>query len=80
MDKINSSMDGVPLPRLAVAIDDVPKMVGVKRTRIFEAVRKKEIMIRKAGRSSIIEFEELRRWVRSLPTKGRQPGNTPEAA
>jgi hypothetical protein len=63
-----------PLPRLAVTIDDAPKVVGVKRTRIFEAVRSKEITIRKAGRSSIVEIAELQRWLDSLPTKGRLPG------
>jgi hypothetical protein len=73
MDLSNSVQAADPLPRLAVAIDDASKVVGVSRTRIFEAVRSKEITVRKAGRSSIIEIAELQRWINSLPTKGRQP-------
>jgi excisionase family DNA binding protein len=58
---------------IAYSIEDAPQAVGVSRTRIFEAVRNKELTVRKAGRSTIIEADELKRWVRSLPTKGRQP-------
>ena len=58
---------------IAVAIEDAPQIIGVSRTRVFQAVRNKELTIRKAGKSSIIELAELRRWVASLPTKGRQP-------
>jgi hypothetical protein len=61
-------------PVLTVGIDDVPNVVrGVSRTRVFEAVRNEEITIREAGRSSLVEMDELRRWVKTLPTKGRQP-------
>jgi excisionase family DNA binding protein len=56
---------------IAVAIEDAPQAVGVSRTRIFQAIRDKEITARKAGRSTVIEFEELKRWVRSLPARGR---------
>ena len=70
----NSDQATHPLPRLAVPIDDAPKVVGVKRTRIFEAVRSRELTIRKAGRSSIVEIAELQRWLDSLRTKGRLPG------
>ena len=73
MDFNKSDQAADSLPRLAVTIDDAPKVVGVKRTRIFEAVRSREITIRKAGRSSIIEVAELQRWINSLPTKGRRP-------
>ena len=55
---------------IAVTIEDAPRAVGVSRTRIFEAIRNNEIAARKAGRSTIIEIDELRRWVRSLPVKG----------
>jgi hypothetical protein len=67
------------LPRLAVTIDDVPRILGVKRTRIFEAVRTKQLTVRKAGRATIVEIEELQRWLKSLPTRGRQPDATATA-
>jgi hypothetical protein len=41
----------------------------VSRTRIFDAIRNGEISARKAGRSTIIEIDELKRWVKSLPIK-----------
>lgn len=61
-----------PVPSIAVAIEDAPRAVGVSRTRIFQAIRNRELVARKAGRSTLIEVEELKRWVKSLPTKGRQ--------
>lgn len=57
------------LAPIAVAIENVPAIVGVSRTRIFEAVRNSELSARKAGRSTIIEVDELRRWVKSLPMR-----------
>jgi excisionase family DNA binding protein len=58
------------LTPIAVAIEEVPRLLGVSRTRIFQAVRNNEIAARKAGRSTIIEIDELKRWVRCLPVKG----------
>jgi hypothetical protein len=56
---------------IACSIEDAPQLVGVSRTRIFGAIRKKELVARKAGRATIIEIGELKKWVNSLPTKGR---------
>jgi excisionase family DNA binding protein len=56
---------------IAVAIEDAARIVGVSRTRIFEAIRNSELSARKAGRSTIIEVDELKRWVQSLPLKRR---------
>jgi hypothetical protein len=56
---------------IACSIEDAPQLIGVSRTRIFGAIRKKELVARKAGRATIIEIEELKKWVNSLPTKGR---------
>jgi hypothetical protein len=41
------------------------------------AIRDEELTARKAGKSTVIEADELRRWLRSLPTKGRRE---PDAA
>jgi hypothetical protein len=45
---------------------------GRSRTRIFKAIRDRELIARKDGRATLIEAVELRRWVRSLPTIGRE--------
>jgi hypothetical protein len=38
---------------IALTIEDAPRAVGVSRTRIFEAMRNKEIAARKAGRVAV---------------------------
>jgi hypothetical protein len=60
---------------MAYPVEDTPAVAGVSRTRIFTAIRNGEMMARKAGRQTIIETDELRRWIRSLPTRGRTPEN-----
>jgi hypothetical protein len=70
MDTQND-LDRWMISPIAYSIKDAPQAVGVSRTRLFEAVRNKELTARKAGRSTIIESDELIRWVKSLPTKGR---------
>jgi hypothetical protein len=40
---------------------------GRTRTRIFGAIKSGELVARKDGKATIIEHEELMRWVRSLP-------------
>jgi excisionase family DNA binding protein len=47
--------------------------VGRSRSRIFKAIKDEELTARKDGKATLLEADELRRWVRSLPTIGRQP-------
>jgi excisionase family DNA binding protein len=68
MNQINFSP-----PRLSYTPDDAAEATGVSRTRIFMAIRDRELTARKAGKSTVIEAEELRRWLQSLPVRGRQP-------
>jgi hypothetical protein len=42
---------------------------GRSRTRIFGAIKRGELRARKDGRATLIEHEELCRWIRSLPVK-----------
>jgi hypothetical protein len=52
----------------------IDESTGVGRTTIFEAIRNEELTARKAGnRTTLIECEEARRWLRSLPWRGRPP-------
>ncbi len=50
--------------------EESARVTGRSRTRIFKAIRQGELIARKDGRATIIEAEELRRWVRSLPAMG----------
>jgi hypothetical protein len=63
----------VPAPPLAYPIEDAPAVTGIPRTKIFAAVRDKQLTVRKVGRTTIVEHPELLRYVMSLPAKGRQP-------
>jgi hypothetical protein len=57
---------------IAYPIDDIPAVTGVTRTQLFEAIRAKELTARKRGRRTIIEVNELRRWIATFPTRGRE--------
>jgi hypothetical protein len=73
METIQGNVTGRAIPRLGLNPDEAATAAGVSRTRIFEAIRDGSLTARKAGKSTVIEIEELRRWVRSLPTRGRAP-------
>jgi hypothetical protein len=57
------------VPRIALAPDEAALAAGVSRTRIFEAIRKGNLLARGDGKATIIELAELSRWVSSLPAK-----------
>ena len=44
---------------------------GRTRTRIFGAIKSGELEARKDGKATVIEHEELMRWVRSFPVVTR---------
>jgi excisionase family DNA binding protein len=58
-------------PRIALTPDEAAASAAVSRTRIFAAIKAGELTCRKTGKATLIETDELRRWVRSLPTRGR---------
>jgi excisionase family DNA binding protein len=68
-----------PLKRIAYTPIEAAAATGRTRTRIFKAIKDKELTARKDGRSTLIETDELARWVRSLPTIGRNAGEPAEA-
>jgi excisionase family DNA binding protein len=61
------------LPRLSYTPDEAATATGFSRTRIFNAIRDRELTARKDGKATVIESAELVRWLRSLPTRGRTP-------
>jgi Helix-turn-helix domain len=78
MDTIQPNITGRGIPRLGLSPDEAATAAGISRTRIFEAIRDGALLARKAGKSTVIEPDELRRWIRSLPARGRIP-ETPGA-
>ena len=59
------------MDRIAYTLPEAARIAGVSRTRIFEAVRKQELTIRKAGRASIVTHDDLFTWIKSLPARGK---------
>jgi hypothetical protein len=58
------------IPKLALTPSELARSAGVGRNRIFQAIRDGELEARKAGtRTTLIEIEEARRWINSLPTR-----------
>jgi len=47
-------------------------LTGRNRDRIFRAIRDRELIARKDGKATLIEIEELRRWVKTMPVIGTE--------
>jgi len=61
---------------VAVPLERVPSLTGLSRTRIYGAAASGRLTVRKDGKSSIVELAEVRRYINSLPTRGREPDMT----
>ena len=62
------------LARLSLTPSELAECAGVGRSRIFQAIRDGELVARKAGaRTTLIEVEAARRWIRSLPISKDPP-------
>jgi hypothetical protein len=63
------SDDTPPVP-IAYTIDSAVRATGISRARIYEAIGAGLITARKNGTRTIIERDELIRYIRALPTLG----------
>ncbi len=75
----HSRDDGSTVP-LSYPIEAIPDLTGIPRSKVFAAIRNKQLRALKAGRSTIIEHQELMRYLASLPAKGRNADPAPAAA
>jgi hypothetical protein len=73
MDDIRREIAERGPQRLSLTPEEAALATGFSRTRIFSAIRDEELTARKAGKATVIETNEILRWLRSLPTRGRQP-------
>lgn len=64
-------LDNAAPVQISYTPEQAAAVVGRSRTRIFKAIKDEEITARKDGKATLLEADELRRWVRSLPTIGR---------
>lgn len=52
---------------IAVTIPEAVRLSGISRTAIYEALARGDISARKAGRRTLVSFEELQSFLASLP-------------
>jgi hypothetical protein len=67
MDRLNDI--AAPIPRISLTPDEAAASTGFSRTRIFGAIKDGKLVARGDGKATVIETDELARWVRSMPAK-----------
>ncbi|UPJ41945.1 helix-turn-helix domain-containing protein [Bradyrhizobium sp. 40] len=60
------------IAKLAYTPEEAAAATGRSRTRIYKAVRDKELTARKDGKRTVFEATELKRWLHELPAIGRE--------
>lgn len=54
-------------PQAAYSIEEVIKLSGIKRTKLYDEIKTGRLKIRKCGARSLVLADELKRWLTSLP-------------
>ena len=55
------------MEKLNLTINDAVKVSGLSRTRLYNALKHNELKGLKAGRRTLIETQELKRFIAELP-------------
>lgn len=55
-------------PPIALTVPDAVKASGMSRSAIYEAMKRGDLVARKAGRRTLIPFAELQAYLASLPS------------
>jgi excisionase family DNA binding protein len=53
---------------LVCTIKETCRRTGLGRTRIYQAIQSGELRAMKCGQRTLIQMDEIRRWIASLPT------------
>lgn len=53
---------------IALTVPEAVKASGLSRSALYEAMRRGDVAARKAGRRTLIPFEDLEAYIASLPT------------
>lgn len=53
---------------LAVTVPEAVQLSGLSRSGLYEALRRGDLIARKAGRRTLIVFSDLESYLASLPT------------
>jgi hypothetical protein len=65
--------DEVSVPVISVTLEGAEAATGLSRTKLYEFIKGEKLTARKADGRTILEMDELRRLIRSLPAIGKQP-------
>jgi len=60
-------LDEVAMNKLAYSIADAASLAGVGITKIKQAIRRRELEARKAGRRTLVTHAALSAWIDGLP-------------
>jgi excisionase family DNA binding protein len=60
---------GAAVLRLAHSIAEVVKITGVGRSFIYEEIKAGRLVVKKAGRRSLVFDADLKAWLANLPAK-----------
>jgi predicted DNA-binding transcriptional regulator AlpA len=55
---------------LAVSIADAVQISGIGRSSLYEAAKRGDLPIRKAGRRTLVLTQDIRSWLDALPKVG----------
>ncbi|HSP45790.1 MAG TPA: helix-turn-helix domain-containing protein [Chthoniobacterales bacterium] len=55
--------------KLAYSIYDVTKLTGVGRSFVYEQIKAGRLVVKKAGRRTLVFDTDLKAWLASLPGK-----------
>jgi len=67
-DSLDHRLAGLPDWKLSYRIDEAVAATGIGRTALFERIREGKIEARRDGKFTLIERDELVRYLKSLPT------------
>jgi hypothetical protein len=63
---------------LALTIPELPKWGGPKRDTAYKAIKRGQLIARKRGRSTVILFDDLKRYLAALPAIAPTGESQPE--
>lgn len=56
------------MPPLALTVTEAAHASGLSRTALYEALNRGDLLARKAGRRTLIGYDDLQAYLASLPT------------
>jgi hypothetical protein len=65
------------LRKLAYSIAELSQMSGVGRSFLYEEVKAGHLIVTKAGRRSIVLYDDALAWLAKLPKRGSIPPSGP---